>query len=312
MFEDLLARSGLSLDRLRSFLLVAEAGSISRAARDDVVRQSLYSRQIRELEAFFGTQLTERRGKGIAISAAGRRLAMLVRESLQSLEDFQREQAQGAKLFSIGAGASVLQWVAVPCLHEFAGHLGGARVRVESHRSVSAVHAVRDGKLDFAIVREDAVPADLPRAVLGKVTFMLCVPRALCRGMGADAVATKAVWPTLPLAALTTGGQFHSALQVACAEAGVPFQPAVECGSFLEVRALVAAGRHAGILPSIGIAGWAPPEVIVRPFPPLKSYGRSLCLHWNARQIIRRGLEDAGVKALAGTLRRAFKRAVAL
>lgn len=309
MFENLLARSGLSLDRLRNFLLVAEAGSISKAAQDDVVRQSLFSRQIRELEAFFGTQLTERRGKGIVISAAGRRLAMLVRESLQSLEDFQKEQAQESKLFSFGAGASVLEWLALPCLHELANHLSGARVRVETHRSASAVNAVRDGKLDFAIVREDAVPAGLPRAELGKVTFMLCVPKALSDKQCSEAGTSKVTWSSLPLAALTTGGQFHGALQQAYAEAGMELQPAAECRSFLEVRALVAARHYAGILPSIGVAGLELLGVVARPFAPLKSYGRSLCLHWNARQMARRGLEDRDVKALVGSLKRSFKAA---
>ncbi|CAN5656658.1 hypothetical protein BH11VER1_BH11VER1_41940 [soil metagenome] len=50
MFDSLFSNSGLSLDRLRNFLLVVEAGSIVKAAQNDLVRQSLFIRQIRDLE----------------------------------------------------------------------------------------------------------------------------------------------------------------------------------------------------------------------------------------------------------------------
>ena len=57
-FEQLFDISGLSLDRLRSFLKVAEAGNLATAAQGDAVRQSQYSRQVKELEGFFGVALT--------------------------------------------------------------------------------------------------------------------------------------------------------------------------------------------------------------------------------------------------------------
>ncbi|WP_009963649.1 helix-turn-helix domain-containing protein [Verrucomicrobium spinosum] len=84
MFEDLLSRHGLSLDRLHGFLCVVEAGNISQAAAGDPVKQSQLSRQIRDLEAFFGVELTHRRGKSIAISAEGLRLAALIRQHLRA------------------------------------------------------------------------------------------------------------------------------------------------------------------------------------------------------------------------------------
>ena len=94
MFEELFSRSGLSLDRLRSFLSFAQAGSIAKAAPGDVNLQSQISRQISELETFFATELTVRRGKSLSLTAAGQRLAVLIRQQLQDLDDFQREQAQ--------------------------------------------------------------------------------------------------------------------------------------------------------------------------------------------------------------------------
>lgn len=311
MFDDLLSKSGLSLDRLRSFLLVVEAGSISKAAQGDASRQALYGRQIRELETFFGTQLTERRGKGIVISGAGERLAALVREQLQGLEDFKRERAGVPKQFVFGAGWSVLEWLLLPNLHAVAGHLGKATIRVESHRTLPLIEAVREGRLDFAIVREDAVPSSLPtRSVARKVDFLLCVPRDLMRRQGAAVLTQARVWSSLPLVVPTTGGQFHEALERAFAAENVKLRPTVECHSFLHVRQLVETGHYAGVLPSWGIAGLEAKGVVMKPFAPLKEYGRPLCMHWNARQMARRGVDDGVVNAIALSLSRYAKRSI--
>ncbi len=305
MFEDLLGQSGLSLDRLRNFLLVAEAGSIVKAAQADLSRQALYSRQIRELETFFGTQLTERRGKGIIISRAGQRLATLVREQLQGLADFKHEQQDVAKQFVFGAGGSVLEWLLLPRLHEVAAHLGGATLRVESHRTMPLIDAVREGRLDFVIVREDAVPLTLPRiSVARQVDFHLCVPGAMVRELGPSVLTKAAGWARLPLVVPTTGGQFHATLERAFEEHGVKLCPAVGCHSFLHVRQLIETGHYAGVLPTWGMAGLVERGVVTRSFAPLKDYGRPLCLHWNARQMARRGVEEHTVVAMAARLAR--------
>lgn len=54
MATDLLSQGGLSLERLRSFCLVAEAGGVTKAAKGDAARQSQFSRQVKELEECFG------------------------------------------------------------------------------------------------------------------------------------------------------------------------------------------------------------------------------------------------------------------
>ena len=67
-FARLFTVSGLSLDRLRTFLRVAVAGNLAKAAKGDATQQSQFSRQIKELEAFFGVALTRRVGRRIEIT----------------------------------------------------------------------------------------------------------------------------------------------------------------------------------------------------------------------------------------------------
>src|SRR6266516_1932958 len=106
MFDKLFVEAGLSLDRLRSFCMVAEAGAVTKAAGRNPVRQSQFSRQIKELETFFGTELMLRGKKGIVLTPAGKRLAQISRGIFSALEDFNSDCKAEPQRFAIGAGDS--------------------------------------------------------------------------------------------------------------------------------------------------------------------------------------------------------------
>ncbi|HEY1082331.1 MAG TPA: LysR family transcriptional regulator [Prosthecobacter sp.] len=304
MFENLFSKSGLTLDRMRSFMQMAQAGSIAKAAPEDTNRQSQISRQIRELEQFFGAQLTRRRGKTLSLSPAGERLATLIREQLQDLEDFRLEQAGQAKAFSIGTGASVLEWLVMPALPEIAKVLGGATLSVGPYRSRNLAEAVTDGRVDFAVIRQDALAPNARAERLLKLGFVLCIPRHFLKpGVSEREASLPRIWQTLPFAAGRDGGQLDQALRQAMAEAGVDFQPQFECGSMLQVRQLVEMGACAAVLPKIGVHGLDESQVLQTPFSPLKDYGRGLVLHWNERQMRRRGVDQSHIRAIVKLLR---------
>src|SRR6267378_5207809 len=122
MFEKLFAESGLTLDRLKAFLEVGSAGSIVKAAKGDPVRQSQYSRQIKELEDFFRTRLIERQSKGIRFTANGKELARLSRFFLLGLSNFQRGCLAEEQTFRIGASATFIRQFLVRMLAEKSSH----------------------------------------------------------------------------------------------------------------------------------------------------------------------------------------------
>ncbi len=299
--------SGLSLDRLRSFLAVVDRGSISKAADRDLHKQSLYSRQIRELEEFFGTELTKLRGKRIAITPAGRRLAELVREHLRDLGDFLGDQRGLGKAIRVGAGASVLHWLVMPRAAEVRRVFRDATLTLVSlKRSSEVVEGVREGHIDFGVVREDAIPEGLPREKLGQLTFNLCVPEPLLQRFRAEAASESCrVWSELPFALGDGSGRLDRAVREALAgpEPGESFQPAFQCDSLLMVRQIVVAGLAAGVLPSIACEGLREAGVVVSVFEPLKNFGECLCLCWDERNLRRRGIVVGEVERVAGCLR---------
>lgn len=305
MFESLFSKGGLSLDRLRSFLEMAEAGSIAKAAPGDVVRQSQISRQIRELEEFFGAELTQRRGKTLALTSSGLRLADLVRRQMQGLDDFRREEQGQLKSFVFGAGTSTLESLVAPHLPALAACLGGAQLLTEMLRSRTLVEAVREGRVDFAVVRRDAIidPSKKNCLPLLKLSFHLCVPRCLLpKGSVSSDLADPTSWAKLPFAAGRDGGQLDRTIREAMEKAGVDFRPRFECGSILQVRQLVVQGSCAAILPNLALTGLDERKILVTPFSPLSGYGRELALHWNPRQAELRGVVPESIRKMAAIL----------
>src|SRR6267143_5833901 len=126
MFEKLFAESGLSLDRLKALLEVGAAGSIVKATHGDPVRQSQYSRQIKELEDFFRTKLIERHGKGTRLTANGKELARISRFFMLGLSNFQRGCLLEEQTFHIGASATFTRQFLLPVLSGSSSQKHGA------------------------------------------------------------------------------------------------------------------------------------------------------------------------------------------
>src|SRR5438552_9735653 len=117
MFENLFANSGLSLERLKTFREIVAAGGITAAVGNDSNRQSQFSRQLKELERYFGVELLKR-GRGPAeLTDAGQRLYEIIGHTLRALEEFRGTTCAGRPIeIVVGAGESLIQWLLLPRL----------------------------------------------------------------------------------------------------------------------------------------------------------------------------------------------------
>ena len=238
----LLSETGLSLERLAGFLEVVEAGSQAAAANGDLSRQALLSRQISDLEEFFGTKLFRRAGRRNELTEAGRDLATRIRESFRSLEDFQRIQKGRNVRISVGAGGSVLEWLLVPSLQSLKQE--GSEWRMISSRTIDLSEQIRDGLLDFAILREDAIAKGLTKEPVGTVGYGLWVPSALFDGR----TIKDDTLSSLPLA-VPASGNFRKRLDAQFRKKGRQPHFAVETSSFAQCAELVRSGSFATFLP---------------------------------------------------------------
>jgi LysR family cyn operon transcriptional activator len=105
--------SAMNLDHLRTFLLIADSGGISKAANRLHLSQPAASRQILALEAELGVQLFGRIGRGLQLTSEGQDLLVRCRRLLDDAESL-RDRARALNtaqtgLLRVGAPPQVIE-----------------------------------------------------------------------------------------------------------------------------------------------------------------------------------------------------------
>lgn len=292
-YSVLFAKGGLSMDRLRTLCLVAEAGSLTAAADRDPSRVSLYSRQFRELEAHFGTKLAKRRGKQIALTPEALELAQITRRHFQELADFTRRCTDELVEVRLGAGASIMEWMLMPKLPALRKAMRGSHVKLIRERSEFLAAKLRDLRLDAAIVREDAGAGPLKTEPFATFGYALYIPRKL-----AGPERLVADWlPKVPMIS-PEAGWTRQRVDAAVAAAGLRLNVAIEGASAtLSVRAL-REGHYAAILPEIAGSELRGADIVALRPAFLRQLERKLVIAWHPRQAESRSVTMEAVEAL--------------
>jgi DNA-binding transcriptional LysR family regulator len=281
MYDNLFSERGLSFDRLRVLVEVHDAGGISKAAPGDPIRQSQYSRQLRELSEYFGAEVARRQGRQLKLTAQGVQLAELVRLQLHSLQDFRAEcRAEGVD-YSIAAGDSLIHWLVIPRLSAAAGNKEAVRFATCNLRTNEIVQQLADGRVDFGVIRKDALVAPLKSAPLGSLGFSAVVPKSLVPS--GRSVSLKELLGQLPFAAHTSDGQFTQKLRAIAKSLKVEFRPALICQSFPQAQAAVRSGGFGSVLPMLALKDLDSRSYLEVPAAPLGKLVRSIVLAWNPR-----------------------------
>jgi DNA-binding transcriptional LysR family regulator len=279
-YQDLFAKGGLSLDRLRNFALIAQAGGLSLAAGGDPARMSLFSKQVKELESFFGVALTRRQGRTMKLTEAGNRLAQLAQAHLSGLADFQQTCRDVPQTVSLGASNSVLEWLVLPQIGEWRRLMGKTAFELFSGRTRELVGRLTEMNVDLGLIREDAVLSPLKFRRLLAMTYSLFLPQKLAAGVREGEL--KAALAEVPLAT-SIGGQFRERLETAARKGRWTLRIELACTSFTQAARAVKTGAFGAVVPSMAAAEFKPGDVVEFPLPFLKSYARPICVVWNPR-----------------------------
>jgi DNA-binding transcriptional LysR family regulator len=281
---------------------VAEAGGISKAAGSDPAKQSLFSRQIRELEAFFQAELTVRRGKRIALTVAGEELARLAREHFRGLDDFFHRCRSLPQKLSIAAGNSTLEWGLLLHIQRLQAALPvGTQVELFNQRTAEIVAGLTGMTTDVAIVRTDAIVGlkTLRNRRIGELSYALYVPARLAKGLNAKNLQSRLA--EIPLAT-SAGGQFRESLEAEARRSNWTLRVELSCASFTQAARAAVSGAYAAILPTLARAEMLEVGAAEIALPFLKKYVRTLCVAWNPRLAEVRPLLKTALGALAEVL----------
>jgi DNA-binding transcriptional LysR family regulator len=274
MFTRLFAESGLSLDRLRALLEVGAAGSIVKAADGDPVRQSQFSRQIKELEDFFRAQLIERQGKGTRLTSHGKELARISRFFMVGLSNFQRGCLAEEQTFRIGANATFIRQFLLPIVAEKSSHSNDAAYATEVVSDEEIERRLHDLTLDFGVIGNAVLSRPLQTKLVGNWKLQLWVPKRLRLSQAKAVEAFEKQQLPLVLARK----------ELDCLDAiSKTYQPHLTCDSFLDVLRVMEGEEMAALLPDFLAQTMDSKRFVRIPILKLESLVFHYHLAWNPR-----------------------------
>ena len=175
--DELVLPPGISLDRLATFCRVATAGSVTMAAGGNPTRQSQFSRQIKELEAFFQTKLIERKGGGVALTAVGERLHEMAEAQILSLKRFREEQAVEPDKLCVLAPDFLINWLILPQLAKLRQIFPEARLDLSANQGGTMIQP-HDRVYGISLCWANPDEKLEPQSELGTLRTALFVPKA--------------------------------------------------------------------------------------------------------------------------------------
>ncbi|GAP37602.1 LysR family transcriptional regulator [Piscinibacter sakaiensis] len=231
----------LNLRRIEAFLAVAEAGSISHAAQQLDLAQSVVSRHVAALEQALGTRLFERTGRGVVPTDAAQALAPRLRAAL---EDMQRA-TQAAAEWGPEPGGTVRVGLVPAATRPLVGllyqrvaeRLPRVRLQVVDGFSNALEERLVQGELDLAVInrfggtalRGEERLAVVPTQVIGPPGAFAPPPAEIAFRQLAD----------LPLVLPSRPNALRTALDQLARQAGIVLKVMVEADSTLTIRDLV-------------------------------------------------------------------------
>lgn len=148
-----IAMDRLNSELLRTFIAIAETGSVTGGAELIGRSQSAASLQIKQIEACLGRPVFDRHGRGVGLTSAGERLLPVAREVLQRL-DRTVSEIQGTTLagrLRLGLPGEYGQETLSRIVAAFADAHPQVELEVRSALSTGFPRALETGALDLAV-----------------------------------------------------------------------------------------------------------------------------------------------------------------
>jgi DNA-binding transcriptional LysR family regulator len=143
----------------RLILLLAETGSIGRAAEREGIASSAVSRRVSDLEARLGVVLFDRSAHGVKLTSAGEAYAEGCRTVLRSIADLDAIMADFGSghrgSLRLACTGSALTGRLPELLAKFAGKYPGIEIAISEMGAAKALLALDEGRADIAIVSDN-------------------------------------------------------------------------------------------------------------------------------------------------------------
>lgn len=283
MYEIIFRKKGLSLDRLQTLVQIAEAGGVTKAAQGDPVRQSLYSRQLKDLSKFFDAELAKKEGRSLKLTPLGQKISAITLDYFASLAQIIDKTGKSALPLSIGTGNILTQWVLPKIIADLYREYA-IPVRCSCLRTRDVITQISEGILDLGIVHAKDVPSYLEKADVGTIEYRIYVPRSLFPDLSSPPELSN-VLKNVPLAALDASGDYNDAVEDMARKhsgaKGIQFR----YSSMANILTMIQHDACAGVLPLLVRDALKSNAYWELNCPGMKSFRRPLTLCWRKRMV---------------------------
>jgi DNA-binding transcriptional LysR family regulator len=166
-------RDFLESDALRSFAVFAEHRNFTAAAAALHISQPSLHVKIKKLAAALGTELYERDGRRLRLTASGEQLAAFALDSQRRVDDFLREIGTAAPTSTIAAGRGTIRWVITDAIKQLDRQ--GHKVRIITADRDAAQAALMAGRADVAVLAYDPPPSHVSTVQIASYPQMLVI-----------------------------------------------------------------------------------------------------------------------------------------
>jgi DNA-binding transcriptional LysR family regulator len=256
----------MELRHLRYFVAVAEELHFRRAAERLHIAQPAVSEQVRKLEQELGVRLFDRNQRRVELTAAGAALLTEARHVLRQAQVAQQAArtaaGHGALRLRLGYIADALPGAVPHALRTIATGAQRVETSLETGPALSLIEAVRDGRLDAAVVGLPAPTAGLHTLPLGQQNAIAALPagdpQAVRPAIDLEQMAPERI-VVLPRAG---NPAFYDAVVSTCRQAGLT-PTLVELAEAHVEQALLAvvAGAGMALLPESVADRYAAPGI---------------------------------------------------
>jgi LysR family hydrogen peroxide-inducible transcriptional activator len=256
MFSTSFAPHPISLRQLQYLVAVADSRSFRRAAAACRVSQPSLSAQVAQAERALGVKLFDRDRRRVLLTPAAEALLERARDLLVAADDL---MAAGAGLGDPLAGRlriGVIPTIAPYLLPRIARALRRAHRKLmvlwHEDRTAELTVALREGRLDAALLALEAPIGGFDRVPIAEDPFVLCAPRGhpLVRGRGPLPLAALAGAPVL---VLDEGHCLREQALEVCS-AGRAQETEFRATSLTTLVQMVASGAGVTLLPELAVA----------------------------------------------------------
>ncbi|MDA8421843.1 MAG: LysR family transcriptional regulator [Nitrospiraceae bacterium] len=166
--------------RLKSYCLVVETKSFSRAAQAKHMTQSAMSRLVKSLEDELGVTLLHRKGKAAVPTPEGRLFYEHARKILEGYARMEQDLGFATRadkgVLRLGAGRTPAIHLLPEAIYEFAKTHPEIRIDLSVGRTSSVLRDLRDNKIDVGIVEGTIMDDSFSAEIIAEDEIVLIAP----------------------------------------------------------------------------------------------------------------------------------------